>query len=276
MPWIAAGAVGSAVVGAVGSNLAAGQAASASKSAAALQQQTAAQSAARLQPFTDVGQSAAQQLQTLNTNGFTAGQPNYLAMAAGAQPNANTMAGVVNTPGYQFNLSQGLQATQNAAAARGLGVSGAALKGASTYATGLADSTYQNQFANQQQIFTNDLNLNTGQQANATNLYNRLSGTATLGENAAATTGSQAVTAANAAGGDLSAAGQAIASGILGGTNAATSAINTGVANYQQQNYLNLLQQAYGSPGTTGGYTGLTPATQNTLAAHSALTGYNS
>ena len=40
------------------------------------------------------------------------------------------------TPGYQFNLYQGEKAVQNSAAARGLGESGAALKGAATLATG--------------------------------------------------------------------------------------------------------------------------------------------
>ncbi|MBS1028313.1 hypothetical protein [Gluconobacter albidus] len=50
------------------------------------------------------------------------------------------------TPGYQWNLSQGEQGVTNSAAARGLADSGAALKGAATYASGLADSTYQNQF----------------------------------------------------------------------------------------------------------------------------------
>ena len=33
------------------------------------------------------------------------------------------------TPGYQFDLTQGLKSTQNSATARGLGISGAALKG---------------------------------------------------------------------------------------------------------------------------------------------------
>ena len=63
----------------------------------------------------------------------------------------------------------------NSAAARGLGTSGAALKGAATFATGLADSTYQNQFAN----------ANTNQ----TNAFNRLKGLVDTGENAAAQTG---------------------------------------------------------------------------------------
>jgi hypothetical protein len=69
-----------------------------------------------------------------------------------------TEAELVQTPGYQFNLSQGLRAAQNSAAARGLGVSGAALRGAANYATGLADSTYQNQFANQQTLWQDQVN----------------------------------------------------------------------------------------------------------------------
>lgn len=50
------------------------------------------------------------------------------------------------TPGYQFTLDQGLKATQAGMAARGLGVSGASLKGAAKYATGLAEGTYQQMF----------------------------------------------------------------------------------------------------------------------------------
>jgi len=88
-----------------------------------------------------------------------------------------------NTPGYQFNLTQGLKATQNSAAARGLGISGAALKGASTFATGLADSTYQNQF--------NNANIN------QTNAYNRLKGLIDTGESAAAGQGQIGATTGN-------------------------------------------------------------------------------
>jgi len=50
------------------------------------------------------------------------------------------------TPGYQFALNQGLRAQQQSATTRGLGLSGAQLKGASEFATGLADQTYGNQF----------------------------------------------------------------------------------------------------------------------------------
>ena len=72
--------------------------------------------------------------------------------AAGAAATTNTLANgltpayLEQTPGYQFTLQQGLESTQNGAAARGLGTSGAANKAAASYATGLANDTYQNQF----------------------------------------------------------------------------------------------------------------------------------
>lgn len=52
------------------------------------------------------------------------------------------------TPGYKFTLDQGLKSTQNSFAAKGLGNSGAALKGAAQFTTGLADQTYQSQLNN--------------------------------------------------------------------------------------------------------------------------------
>lgn len=97
-------------------------------------------------------------------------------------------------PGYQFTRTQGLKAVQNSAAARGLGVSGAALKGAATYATGLADSTF-------------------GDQAN------RLLTGATLGENAGAHTGSTAGALGPGIGTALTNVGAANAAGITGVAN---------------------------------------------------------
>jgi hypothetical protein len=79
------------------------------------------------------------------------------AAAAGGMPTRGdvnqfgwnpTQAGLEQTPGYQFTLQQGLKSAQNAAAARGLGVSGAALKASDTFATGLANSTYNQQLQN--------------------------------------------------------------------------------------------------------------------------------
>jgi hypothetical protein len=124
------------------------------------------------------------------------------------------------TPGYQFNLTQGLKSTQNSAAARGLGSSGAELKGAASYATGLADSTYQNQFNN----------ANTNQ----TNAYNRLMGLATLGEGAAAQTGAYATQTGQSIGNNTIQGGNAQAAGLTGAANS----LNNGVNNYMSFNAL--------------------------------------
>lgn len=56
-----------------------------------------------------------------------------------------TQAELEKTPGYQFNLAQGLNAVQNSNAAKGLGLSGAGIRGAARYATGLADNTLKTQ-----------------------------------------------------------------------------------------------------------------------------------
>jgi hypothetical protein len=122
-------------------------------------------------------------------------------------------------------------------------VSGASLKGAATYATGLADSTYTTQFNIAQKRFEDLLSLNTGQQGNLTNQYNRLSGVATIGEDAAAKTGTTGAYLANASGNALMAGGQAMGSGIAGAGNAVSGGIN----NYLQYD-------AYRNAAPTGGY----------------------
>lgn len=123
--------------------------------------------------------------------------PDTGSMAAGSliAPFNPTEAQLEATPGYQFNLEQGQKAVTNANAARGLGVSGAALKGAATFASGLADSTYQNQFNNYQ--------------TQQTNVYNRLAGLAQLGQGSAAGVGSIAQQTGSSIGGNLIGAGNA-------------------------------------------------------------------
>jgi len=89
------------------------------------------------------------------------------------------------TPGYQWQYGQGMQAATNSAAARGLANSGAALKGASTFANGLADSTYQNQFNDQ-------LSANSSAQGNLTNEFNRQNALLGYGSQAAGAAASNA------------------------------------------------------------------------------------
>ncbi len=151
--------------------------------------------------------------------------------AAGPQPMSEQQF-LEQTPGYQFALSQGLKSVQSSAAARGLGVSGAALKGAAAYATGLADNTYQ------------------------TNLLQPLQYLGSLGENAAAQTGTIGSGLAQAQAQSITGAGNALAAGQVGSANALSSGIN-GIGN-SAQNYLLYSQlQGAGSSGNPGGFTGV-------------------
>lgn len=208
--WVATAIVGSAVVGGAVSAFSASKAAdaqvAAANTAAATQQrgqdialQQYQTTRGDLAPFRQIGQTAGDQL-TSKLSDLTA-------------PITMDQATLEATPGYQFNKTQGLKAVQNSAAARGLGVSGAALKGAATFATGLADNTYQNQFNNAV--------------TNQTNAFNRLKSLVDTGENAAAQTG----VAATAAGGQaVTSAGQ-IAGSQIGAGNATAAGINaTGAA----------------------------------------------
>ncbi len=246
MPWTAAAIAGSALIGGVASMSAADKSSSAANNSAQLQAQRYTQTRSDLSPYNQAGTDILPDLTTLARSGPNGpGGVNYLSMAQGMLPGQMTQDELVKTPGYQFNLSQGLQATQNAAAARGLGVSGAALRGAATFATGLADSTYQNQFANAQTRFADVGGLNTIQQGNLNNQYARLQGVASMGENAGAQTGTIGASLANQQGNALQAAGNASAAGLLGAGNAVTGGV---------QSYLgyNALQQAIGSGGTVG------------------------
>jgi len=207
--------IGSSVVGAGASLIGSSNAADAQTQAANQASQTQLQMYDRtrqdLLPYNTGGQQDYARLNRLiNSPGYING-PNMSESSLRA------------TPGYQFNLNQGLKAVQNSAAARGLGVSGAALKGASQYASGLADSTYQNQFANRMAV------------QNAA--YNRLLGGATLGENAGAQTGAYGTQTAANVGNNIIGAGNAQAGADIAGANA-IGGIGSSVGNLYLTNAL--------------------------------------
>ncbi len=87
------------------------------------------------------------------------------------------------TPGYQFNLAQGIRGVDLSSAAKGL--SGAQAKAAAQYAVNLANNTYLDQF--------NVAN------TNKTNAFNRLLQTAQLGSGAATSAAGNATSAGNTA-----------------------------------------------------------------------------
>ena len=259
MPWGAAAAIGSAAIGAGGSMAAGGKASSAAKQSAEQQMKMYMQTRADLSPYNVAGQSVLPQLTDLATGSPTGGGPDYVSMAGDKVPLQMTQEELEKTPGYQWNLAQGLKAVQSAAAARGLGVSGSALKGAATYATGLADNTYKNQFDMAQSRFNDYLQLNTAQQSNLLNQYKRLSDAATLGESAAAQTGKIGSDLSIAGGNALQAAGQYQGAGIQNAANAVSSGLNNYMQYDAYQRGLNPTTGGYMVPGASGGVYSPTP-----------------
>lgn len=246
MPWTAAAIAGSAILGAGTSILGSNKAASAADKASATNLAMYQQTRADLLPYFEPGRIAVGNALDLATKGPTGGGPDYVAMAGANLPGNMTQADLEKTPGYQFTLAQGLKSTQSAAAARGLGVSGASLKGAAEYATGLANKTYLDQFNVRQKNFEDYLNLNTGQQSNLTNQFSRLNSLATLGANAAAGLGTQGTALAGNEAKYINAAGLNEAAGYQNATNALTSGVNDYLA------YKAYTDRTAANPRTTG------------------------
>ena len=216
----AAGSIaGSAISGGAAKSAANTQADAASQAEqqqAALQQQLIARS----QPFVDQGAGKVAGLDA-STNALLA----QLGLGPGGtgqgplnKPFNPTMADLQATPGYQFSLDQGLKATQNGYAAQGLGSSGAAQKGATSFAEGLAGTTFQNQFQNylaQQLQQYNLLSGGIGQQFNQVG----------LGANTAVGSGSALVGGQSAISNLLVGQGNALAAGTVGVANAASAGL---------------------------------------------------
>jgi hypothetical protein len=220
-----AGAIaGSGVLSAGASLFGANQAASAQKKAAqiasATQLQMYNQTRSDLSPYRDLG-------------GYSGGELRNRLTELTA-PIIMGQAELEATPGYQFTLNQGLKAAQNSAAARGLGLSGAAIKAATGYASGLADQTYLNQF--------NVAN------TNRTNAFNRLFQTTQLGQGAATGQATANLLTGNQIAQNTIGAGNAQGAAAIAGGNAVGSALQYGGG------YINRLLQAGG--GGSGGYFG--------------------
>lgn len=125
----AAGGVASGIMGANAATSAAKVQAAAAEKAAQAQLDMFGQVKEQVQPFVDFGKGAIPMAEGLLGTG-----PNGTAGIQGA---------LEATPGYQFTRTQGLQAVTSAASAQGLAGSGSWTKAAEQYATGLANSTYE-------------------------------------------------------------------------------------------------------------------------------------
>jgi hypothetical protein len=140
------------------------------------------------------------------------------------------MADYQADPGYAFRLSEGLNALDRTAAARGGMLSGAALKGATRYGQDMASQEYQNAYNRYQ--------------TNRANMLNPLQSLAGQGQTTANTLGNASQNYATNAGNAYMNAGNAAASGYVGSANAWNSALG-GAANAYSQN--KLMGQIFGN-----------------------------
>lgn len=204
--WVAAAVIGSGIIGAgatiFGANKAADTQSKAAQQAAAIQQQQYQQTRSDLAPYRAMGEDASTRLKAKLTD---------LTEPISIDPDM-----LENSDYYKFASTQGQKAVTNAAAARGLGKAGAALKGAASFAKGLATDTYKTAF---------DM-----ENINRSNTYNRLkalidtgagaaTGTGVLGEKAAYNTGTALVGGANAEAAGYNRIGSSVANlaGNIGG-----------------------------------------------------------
>lgn len=203
-----AASLGSAFIGANAADKASGVQANAAANSLALQrdifnqsQQNYEGAKANFDPYLNVGKGATYTLGSMygiGSDGSTGGKQDFSQFT--------------NSPDFQFASQQGNLALDRANNAKGLNLSGGALKDAMEFNQGLATQQYGNYF-------------------------NRLMGLSQIGQNAASGVGNlttgQANSAANFSGqmsNSIQGQGQAIASGIVGQANAYSGGLN-GVSN---------------------------------------------
>ena len=163
MPWgIAAAGIASGALGAAGQSDAAAASAAVAREQLAWTKKVYENAQKNIDPYTHLGEVGAK--------GYEANLP-YLTSRYGMEdykksplytPMVSNLAELQATPGYQFQLQQGLQGVQQGAAAKGGLLSGAAGQAMNNYAQGQAAQGYQSAWERAQKAygtaFTQDLN----------------------------------------------------------------------------------------------------------------------
>lgn len=227
MTWIAAAAiVGSAVVGGIAANKAAGTQASAANNATDLQREQWLQNQANQKPWLEAGQQGLNQLTSL-------------LMPGGKYATPFSETNWQTDPGYAFRMKEGLKALDQQAAARGGLISGAALKGATRYGQDYGSNEYQRAF---DRYYTE-----------RNNMLAPLQSLAGVGQSTAQTLGTQGMQYAGNVGELGMQAANARASAYMGGANALSGGINQYLNYSNQQNLLNRLFGANSGSGSGAG-----------------------
>ena len=250
---------------------AAADAAAAGARAGAGATDAAKQANAILDPYSEAGKAAAEQLKA--------------GVAPGGQFNAQPTAKDIQIdPGYAWRLQQGQLALDRSAAARGGAVSGTALQSSINFGQGSASQEYQNAFQRYQQnrqnnyadilgISNQGLAAGTTQGGNLTSAARYAGDTGigtseyggtlktgaaqyagTAGMNAADLTTSNTINAQKSASDYLTGGAAAKAAGIVGGTNALTSGITGGINAGTGAVTLSQLLKNPAVPATTPGF----------------------
>jgi len=199
--WTAAAIAGSAVIGGIASNRAAGAQADASQYAAELQFRQYRENAERQKPFYEAGVNAL---------------PELVAASRYTPFNYDTYQ---QDPGVAFRLQQGVDALDRSAAARGGLLSGNQLRGVTEFGQNFGTQEYTNAFNRYQmerQARLNPLQSLTG-----------------MGQTTANTIGAAGQNMATNVGNDMQAGANARASGYIGTANAVSGGIGQ-YLNYNQ------------------------------------------
>jgi hypothetical protein len=147
-------------------------------------------------------------------------------------------ADVMAEPGYEFGRQQGMRGIENSAAARGMGLSGAAIKNASRFNTDYASTRYGDAWNRSQADFGNR--------------WGRLAALAGIGQSANQLTAGAGQAFGQQAGQNMMGAGNAIGAGAITRGNIWANAANQGASAYgrmgwgQQPSYGQTYQQRGG------------------------------
>lgn len=217
----AIGSVAGGVIGAFGASDAAATQAGAADDALSFQKKMYKQSRSDLMPYNEVGQDALYSLASLF------GLPGEDGTVKPAD-----YSSFYSSPDYQFAKTEGINALDASAAAKGSLLSGGQLKALEEYGSGLATQNYGN-------------------------YVNRLLQLATIGENAGARTGASAMSLGQSGANTMLAGGAATAAGTVGAFNNIGGGISDAFS-------------TLATSGALGGsaYSGSTPVGSNALDAY--------
>ena len=208
MPWIVGGAavIGS-LIGSDGAKSAAKTQAASADAANATQKAMYDQTRQDNMPALDARNASLARMRELLGIGGNTGAQGYGSLAGPTR-----VANVAADPGYKFGMDQGLQALNSQLTARGMRNSGAALKAATRYGNDYASTKYGDAW--------NRVN------SDNTNTFNRLASVGGLGQTGATLVGQAGTLTGQGIASNQMGAGNALAAGTIGSTNALVGAGN--------------------------------------------------